>query len=89
MTFLFPPGLWLTLVVPILVGLYIWAQRRRQKYALRYASLSLVKDRFHSSNTLDRSKCASDSREAKHCSWVRPHWDEPLCFPQAIELCYA
>ncbi|TME75500.1 MAG: VWA domain-containing protein, partial [Chloroflexi bacterium] len=44
MTFLFPPGLWLTLVVPILVGLYIWAQRRRQKYALRYASLSLVKE---------------------------------------------
>ena len=38
MTFLFPLGLWLTLVVPILVGLYIWAQRRRQKYALRYAS---------------------------------------------------
>jgi len=43
-TFLFPLGLWLTLVVPILVGLYIWAQRRRQKYALRYASLSLVKE---------------------------------------------
>ena len=44
MTFLFPLGLWLTLVVPILVGLYIWAQRRRQKYALRYASLSMVKE---------------------------------------------
>jgi Ca-activated chloride channel family protein len=43
-TFLFPLGLWLTLVVPILVGLYIWAQRRRQRYALRYASLSLVKE---------------------------------------------
>jgi Ca-activated chloride channel family protein len=43
-TFLFPLGLWLTLVVPILVALYIWAQRRRQKYALRYASLSLVKE---------------------------------------------
>ncbi len=44
MTFLFPLGLWLTLIVPILVALYIWAQRRRQKYALRYASLSLVKE---------------------------------------------
>ncbi|HKY49794.1 MAG TPA: VWA domain-containing protein [Candidatus Limnocylindria bacterium] len=44
MTFLFPLGLWLTLVVPILIALYIWAQRRRQKYALRYASLSLVKE---------------------------------------------
>ena len=44
MTFLFPVALWLTLVVPILIALYIWAQRRRQKYALRYASLSLVKE---------------------------------------------
>jgi Ca-activated chloride channel family protein len=44
MNFLFPIGLWLTLIVPILIGLYIWAQRRRQKYALRYASLSLVKE---------------------------------------------
>ena len=44
MSFIFPLGLWLTLIVPILVGLYIWAQRRRQKYALRYASLSLVKE---------------------------------------------
>jgi Ca-activated chloride channel family protein len=43
-TFLFPFALWLTLVVPILIALYIWAQRRRQKYALRYASLSLVKE---------------------------------------------
>jgi Ca-activated chloride channel family protein len=43
-TLLFPLGLWLTLLVPILVALYIWAQRRRQKYALRYASLSLVKE---------------------------------------------
>jgi Ca-activated chloride channel family protein len=43
-SFLFPLGLWLTLIVPILIALYIWAQRRRQKYALRYASLSLVKE---------------------------------------------
>ena len=44
MNFLFPSALWLTLIVPILIGLYVWAQRRRQKYALRYASLSLVKE---------------------------------------------
>ena len=36
--------LWFLLLVPVLVALYILAQRRRQKYALRYASLSLVKD---------------------------------------------
>ncbi|MEX2047534.1 MAG: VWA domain-containing protein [Chloroflexota bacterium] len=44
MSFLFPLGLWLTLIVPILIVLYTWAQRRRQRYALRYASLSLVKE---------------------------------------------
>ena len=44
MNFIFPLGLWLTLIVPILIVLYVWAQRRRQKYALRYASLSLVKE---------------------------------------------
>lgn len=44
MSFIFPLGLWLVLIVPILIALYIWAQRRRLKYALRYASLSLVKE---------------------------------------------
>ena len=32
------------LAVPLFLGLYIFAQRRRRKYALRYASLSLVKE---------------------------------------------
>lgn len=36
--------LWLLLIVPALSAAYILAQRRRQKYALRYASLSLVKE---------------------------------------------
>ena len=36
--------LWFLLVVPILIVLYILSQRRRQRYALRYASLSLVKE---------------------------------------------
>jgi Ca-activated chloride channel family protein len=36
--------LWFLLWVPILIAAYILVQRRRQKYALRYASLSLVKD---------------------------------------------
>lgn len=44
MSFLWPQMLWLLLLVPILVLVYIWMQRRRHKYALRYASLSLVKD---------------------------------------------
>ena len=44
MTFLWPGFLLLVLVVPALIVAYIWAQRRRQRYALRYASLSLVRE---------------------------------------------
>jgi Ca-activated chloride channel family protein len=44
MNFLWPGNLLLILVVPALIAAYIWAQRRRQKYALRYASLSLVRE---------------------------------------------
>lgn len=44
MEFIWPMMLWFMLFVPILIVLYILAQRRRQKYALRYASLSLVKE---------------------------------------------
>jgi Ca-activated chloride channel family protein len=44
MTFFWGSMLWLLLLVPALVAAYLLAQRRRQKYALRYASLSLVKE---------------------------------------------
>jgi len=44
MTFLWPQMLWLLLLVPITVGVYILLLRRKKKAALRYASLSLVKD---------------------------------------------
>ena len=44
MTFLWADALWLLLLVPALVAAYILLQRRRQKYALRYASLSVVKE---------------------------------------------
>jgi Ca-activated chloride channel family protein len=44
MEFEWPRMLWLLLLVPILVLAYLWAQRRRKRYALRYASLSLVKE---------------------------------------------
>jgi Ca-activated chloride channel homolog len=42
MTFEWPWALALLLIVPLLAGLYIWMQRQRRKYALRYASVSLV-----------------------------------------------
>lgn len=44
MSFLWIDMLWLLFLVPVLIGIYMLMQRRRQKYALRYASLSLVKE---------------------------------------------
>lgn len=43
MTFQWPAMLWLLLLNPVLIAAYIITLRRRQKYPLRYASLSLVK----------------------------------------------
>jgi Ca-activated chloride channel family protein len=43
MQFLWSPLLWSVAVVPLLVALYVWLQTRRRKYAVRYASLALVK----------------------------------------------
>jgi len=44
MTFLWPDMLWLLMAVPALVAVYILLLRRKKKAALRYASLSLVKE---------------------------------------------
>lgn len=44
MTFLWPPMLWLLLLVPALVAGYVHLLRRRRKLALRYASLSIVRE---------------------------------------------
>ncbi len=43
MQFLWAPALWLLASVPLLIGLYVWMQRRRHQAALRYASLALIK----------------------------------------------
>ena len=44
MTFLWPELLWLLLIVPALVGAYFFLLRRKKEAALRYASLSIVKE---------------------------------------------
>lgn len=44
MSFIWPFMLALLALIPALILVYILLQRRRQKYALRYASLSLVKE---------------------------------------------
>ncbi|MBT9475482.1 VWA domain-containing protein [Polaromonas sp.] len=44
MTFLWPQFLWLLLALPLLVTVYVWLLRRKKKMALRYASLSIVRE---------------------------------------------
>jgi Ca-activated chloride channel family protein len=44
MQFLWPQFLWLLLALPVLVGLYVLLLRRKKKMAVRYASLSIVKE---------------------------------------------
>src|SRR5438876_12399578 len=44
MTFIWPTALVLLVVVAGLALLYVLAQRRRNRYALRYANLSLVRE---------------------------------------------
>jgi Ca-activated chloride channel family protein len=44
MHFLWAQNLWLLLALPLLVLLYVWLLRRKRKLAVRYASLSVVKE---------------------------------------------
>ena len=44
MTFLWPASFYLLGLIPAPAGLYFWIQTRRQRYAVRYSSLSLVRD---------------------------------------------
>ena len=54
MTFLWPEMLWLLLVVPALVAAYFFLLRRKKEAALRYASLSMVKEALGSSQKYRR-----------------------------------
>ena len=44
MTFEWPLALGLVLLGPLVVGFYLWMLRRRRRFAVRYASLSLIRD---------------------------------------------
>jgi len=54
MNFLWPEFLWLLLALPVLVMLYVWLLRRKKKMALRYASLSIIKDAMGPGQTIRR-----------------------------------
>ena len=43
MSFIWPQALLGLLVIPLLVGVYVWMQRRRTRYAVRFASVGLVR----------------------------------------------
>jgi len=43
MTFIWTEMLWLLLIVPVLIALYVWLMHRKKKAAVRYANLPLVK----------------------------------------------
>ena len=44
MSFLWPGFLYLFLLIPLAVGVYLWVLRRRRRFAIRYSSLSLVRE---------------------------------------------
>jgi Ca-activated chloride channel family protein len=54
MNFLWPQFLWLLLALPLLVVAYVWLLRRKKKLALRYASLSIVKEAMGARQSLKR-----------------------------------
>ena len=54
MTWLWPEMLWLLVLVPALVAAYVILLRRKQRSALRYASLSVMRDALGASHRLRR-----------------------------------
>ena len=42
MSFLAPDRLWLLLLVPLLLGVYVFLQRRRSIYAIRFTNIALI-----------------------------------------------
>jgi Ca-activated chloride channel homolog len=54
MTFLWPGLIAALILLPVLVGIYAWGQRRRQPVAARYPSLSLIRAAVPGSSRLRR-----------------------------------
>ncbi len=54
MTFLWPQFLWLLLAIPLLVAVYVWLLGRKKKLAVRYASLSIVREAMGAGQSVRR-----------------------------------
>jgi Ca-activated chloride channel homolog len=44
LSFAWPELLWLLLLLPVLIALYVWLLRRKRKSAVRYANLGMIKE---------------------------------------------
>ena len=54
MDLLWPGYLALLGIIPLTLAVYIWAQRRRRRYAVRYSSLALVREALPGHSRLRR-----------------------------------
>jgi Ca-activated chloride channel homolog len=54
MNFVWPELLWLALVLPVLLAAYVYVLRRRKKLAVRYASLSMVREAMGAGQRIKR-----------------------------------
>jgi Ca-activated chloride channel family protein len=54
MSFIWPNALWLLLLAPLLVLLYVWLLRRKKKAALKYASLGIMREALGPGNRIRR-----------------------------------
>ena len=54
MTFAQPAALFALLLLPLVAAAYVWVQKRRRRYTLRYSSLSLLADAAASRSALRR-----------------------------------
>ena len=54
MDFLWPNFLYLAGIIPLAVVLYVWMQRRRHRFAVRYSSLELVRTALKGQNRIKR-----------------------------------
>ena len=89
MNFLAPELLLGLLLIPVAIGFYLWAQRRRSRYAVRFTNLDLLANldpdagrpgaaTCRRSSTSARSpRCSSGSPDPRW-SWPRPREDATI-----------
>lgn len=54
MSLLWPGALFLLILIPLIVAVYIWLLRRRQRFTIRYSSLSLMREAVSKQSWLRR-----------------------------------